>query len=226
METKHLPIEACNLKFDDDEWKVTGYATVFNSFDKVGDRIMPGAFTKSLERNEKIAMHLEHLRWITPGKWDSARQDEKGLFIEGHLTRGHSVAADLRASMRHGTIGGLSQGFHVPDGASEKNEKGGRDIHEINLIEVSFTANPAEPKATIESFKSELDNIQTIRDMESFLRDTGNFSRSMTTALIGRVKALCQSESEQERNEKMRELEAAMQLKDIYNRYDIKKLLA
>jgi len=224
LEYKHNP--ECELKFNDDEWQVTGYATVWNSVDKMGDTILPGAFKKSLAENPSIAMHLEHQRWVTPGKWEKAVEDEKGLRIMGYLTRGHSVAQDLRASMRHGTIKALSQGFWVPDGGSKKNKNGGRDISEINIVEVSFTADPAEPNATIESFKSALDEVQTIRDMESFLRESGNFSKSMATALISHVKALCRSDSELETAERLRELEAAMQLKAVVDKYDLRKLIA
>ena len=226
LEYKSNPSEACEFKFNDDEWQVTGYATVFNSYDRVGDRILPGAFSKSLASGNPIAMHMEHQRWVTPGKWESAVEDEKGLRVMGYLTRGHSVATDLRASMRHGVIKALSQGFWIPDGGAEKNQKGGRDIAEINLVEVSFTADPMEPNATIESFKSALMEVQNIRDMETFLRDSGNFSKSMATALISHVKALCRSESEQETAERMRELETAKQLKAVIDKYDIRKLIA
>ena len=226
LEFKTNPIEECEFKFNDDEWRVEGYATVWNSVDKTGDRIIPGAFTKSLASGKGISMHLEHLRWITPGKWESAVEDDKGLRVTGYLTRDHSVAKDLRASMRHGTIKALSQGFWIPEGGSKKNNSGGRDISEINLVEVSFTADPAEPNATIESFKSMLEGVDNIRDMEAFLRDSANLSKSMAVALISHVKQLCRSESEQESAEKLRELQAALQVKAVLEKYDLRKLLA
>jgi hypothetical protein len=226
LEYKSNPSEACEFKFNDDEWAVTGYATVWNSIDKVGDVMLPGAFKKSIDAGKGFAMHLEHQRWVTPGKWDSAVEDEKGLLVSGHLTRGHSVANDLKASMRHGTIKALSQGFWIPEGGFEKNLHGGRNISEVNLVEVSFTADPMEPNATIESYKSALMEVQNIRDMEAFLRDSGNFSKSMATALISHVKQLCRSESEQENAANLRELQAAMQLKAVIDKYDIRKLIA
>lgn len=221
MEYKQTPIEAVELKFNDDEWRVEGYATVWNSVDKMGDTILPGAFTKSLQSGNSIAMRFEHLRWATPGKWDAAIEDEKGLRMVGHLTREHSLAKDLRASMRHGTIKGLSQGFWIPDGGFKKNDKGGRDISEINLIEVSFTADPAEPKATIEHFKSALADLHTIRDLEGFLRDSGNLSKSEAAALISHVKHICRSESEQDDAVK-RELQT--ELKSLVDKYDLRTL--
>lgn len=225
METKHNPIERCELKFNDDEWKIEGYASVFNSVDKVGDTILPGAFKKSLESGREIKMYYEHLRFLKPGKWDVFAEDEKGLSVSGHLTRDHSLAKDVRAELRHKTLGGMSIGFTIPKGGAEEKDDGGRIIKSVDLIEVSLTGNPAEPKATIDSFKSELETIQTIRDMEAFLRESGAYSRSMATALVGHVKALCQSESEQETAAKQRELQAAMKLKAVYDKYDIRNLI-
>lgn len=225
MEYKTNPAEACEFKFSDNEWAVTGYATVFNSYDSYNDRIMPGAFERTLKSGKQIRMHFEHMRWITPGKWIKATEDEKGLLIEGELTPGHSVSTDLRASMKHGTIKGLSQGFNIAKDGYEKNEKGGRDIHDIDLVEVSFTGNPAEPQALVQSFKSELESAQSLKELERFLRESGGYSKSMATALVSHAKALCRSDSEQEVADKLRELEAAARLKAVFDRYDIRNLL-
>lgn len=225
MEVKTSPIEACEFKFDDDAWKITGYASVFNSVDKVGDTILPGAFTKSIESGDEIKMYYEHLRFLKPGKWESFEEDEKGLRVVGYLTRDHSLAKDIRAEMRHGTVKSFSIGFTIPPGGYEETEDGGRILKTIDLVETSLTGNPAEPKAIIESFKSELDTVQTLRDMEKFLRESGNYSKSMATALLGRAKAICRSESEQETALKMREMRAVIQLKGVFDKYDLRKLL-
>lgn len=225
METKTNPIENCEFKFDDDEWKITGYASVFNSVDKVGDTILPGAFAKSIESGNEIKMYYEHLRFLKPGRWESFTEDEKGLRVVGHLTRDHSLAKDIRAEMRHGTVKALSIGFTIPAGGYEESEDGGRILKTINLMETSLTGNPAEPNAIIESFKSELDTVLTLRDMESFLRESGNYSKSMATALLGRAKAICRSESEQETALKMRELRAITELKAVFDKYDLRHLI-
>lgn len=219
METKTNPIETCEFKFDDDEWKITGYASVFNSTDKVGDTILPGAFTKSLETPKEIKMYYEHMRFLKPGKWATFEQDEKGLKVAGYLTRDHSLAKDLRAEMRHGTVKSMSVGFTIPTGGVEEKEDGGRILKVINLVEVSLTGNPAEPKAIIESFKSELNDIESIRELEGLLRDAAGLSRSMATATIGKMKTLVQSDSVTERNQQVQEL------KSIMDRFDLRTLL-
>lgn len=220
LEYKTNPIETCELKFDDDEWKVEGYASVFNSVDSYGDTILPGAFQKSLESGVEIKMYYEHSRIMKPGKWAVFEEDKYGLKSAGHLTRDHSLAKDIRAELRHGTITGLSIGFTIPYGGAEEKEDGGRIIKAVDLVEVSLTGSPAEPKAVITSFKSALEEVQNIREFEKFLRDSMNLSRGMATALISHAKALCQSDSEQETAERLRELKAVM------DRYDIRNLIA
>jgi HK97 family phage prohead protease len=203
METKHLPFEATELKFNDEDWRVEGYASVFDSVDKVGDTVQRGAFIKSL--NERMpSMRFEHLRWATPGMWTKAEEDERGLKVIGQLTRDHSLAKDLRASLRHGTVRGLSIGFVIKDAEQDGPN---RILKEIDLHEVSFTANPAEPQAVVTAWKSELGNIESLADFERFLRDSGDISKSMATALTSHLKTLLLSDSERVDEEIKREVQ-------------------
>ena len=222
METKTLPIEQSQLKFNDDEWAVEGYASVFNSVDKVGDTILPGAFQKSLESGVEIKMYYEHNRLLKPGRWNKFGEDEIGLKSAGHLTRGHSLASDLRAELRHQTVGGLSIGFVIRDGGFKFREDGGRDINDIELIEVSFTGSPAEPKAVVTAWKSELETITNLSDFEAFLRDSGAYSKSMATALTSRLKTIVLSDSAAASEEMQRK--AAEDLQTVLNRYQLRIL--
>ena len=201
METKTLPLEQAELKWDDEDWRVEGYASVWDSVDKVGDTVERGAFAKSLEQR-KPAMHFEHLRWATPGMWTTAEEDDRGLKVVGQLTRDHSLAKDLRASLRHGTVRGLSIGFVLKDSEQDGPT---RILKEVDLHEVSFTAAPAEPKAVVTAWKSELATINSLGDFERFLRDTGDISRSMATALTSHLKTLLLSDSERVDEEIKRE---------------------
>ena len=208
MEHKTLAIEAEFKTYDDDEWKVEGYGSVFDSVDLVGDTIKKGAFADSIE--EKMPrMYLEHFRLITPGMWTKAQEDDHGLHLTGYLTRGHTWAKDLRASLRHGTIRGLSIGFSLPESGFEKTEDG-RVIKKANLFEVSFVGEPAEPQAQVESFKSEIAELNTLPDFEHFLRDLGVIPRSAVTAFVSRFKNSLQSDSAEVAEEKTRKLESVI----------------
>lgn len=220
METKQLSLEATELKWNDEDWRVEGYASVFDSVDLVGDTVVPGAFQKSLESRGLPAMHFEHLRWATPGMWVKAEEDDKGLKVTGQLTRDHSLAKDLRASLRHGTVRGLSIGFVIRD-SEQKGDN--RILKEIDLYEVSFTAQPAEPQAVVTAWKSELACINSLSDFERFLRDSGDISRSMATALTSHLKTLLLSDSERVEEEIQRKAQQDEQdLKALLNRWNLK----
>lgn len=223
IETKFLQAEDCEFKFSDEDYRVEGYASTFNGTDSQNDTILPGAFSKFLEGKRMPYMRFEHLPWVIPGKWIAANEDQKGLHIVGELTRGHSASEDLRASMRHGTIRGLSIGFQSPNqNTFQRKSTGGRLLSEINLVEVSFTHNPSDRNAVIESFKSEVGAISTLADMENFLRDVGNISKSMAMTLMSQMKTVIRSESETAREQ---EIKAATELKGLFKTYDLSDLI-
>ena len=100
--TKTLRLEDTEIKMDGDTGKFSGYASVFGGVDSYGDTIIKGAFESSL-RSGKPKMFFNH-SWDMPiGKWTKAKEDDKGLFVEGELTPGLALSADVRAAMRHGT---------------------------------------------------------------------------------------------------------------------------
>lgn len=222
MLTKANPVQHCEFKFASDGYAIEGYGSRFGLNDSYGDTVHPGAFEKTLQdRSRPILMRFEHMPHMYPGKWLEASEDEKGLKIIGELTKGHSLAEDARASMKHGVLSGLSIGFTIPKGGAKNKAEGGRDIHEVDLVEVSLTATPAEPEAQITSFKSELLTLETIRDCEDFLRESGMFSRSMAQAFVGQFKSVLQRDSESDDESRAMIGKANEDLHAILNRYKL-----
>lgn len=188
MEYKNLQIEAVNLKFAEEGRKFSGYASVFGGVDSYGDTVMPGAYKKTLSNRERpIQMRFNHLPGVI-GKWTRIEEDEKGLFVEGELTPGHSKAEDAYALLKHGAISGLSIGYR-PVKAVE-NQHGGLDLHEIDLIEISVVESPADLAAQISDVKSAIEQAETRKEFEELLRNAGGFSRSDAKTLVSRIKAL------------------------------------
>lgn len=110
---KHLSLTDCDIKLDDVSGTFSGYASVFGGVDSYGDTILRGAFEYTLRNNGKPKMFFQH-DWNMPvGKWTKAKEDEHGLFVEGELTPNLSLAADVRAAMKHGTLDGLSIGGYL-----------------------------------------------------------------------------------------------------------------
>lgn len=199
------------LSFDQTEIKFTGdgkqgifegYASVFNNTDSDGDIILPGAFKNALtNQSRKVAMFFNHKTWEIPvGKWEALEEDSKGLLVRGQLTPGHSGASDLKAAMQHGTVEGMSVGFSVskddytiiPSGRIFKNIAA--------LREISVCTFPANELAGVSAMKS-AEGIESIRDIENWLRDSVGFSKSQAVGMVARFKSAIRSESEGGENE-------------------------
>lgn len=193
METKSLALDVVEFKFDDAKPGVfSGYASVFGGVDSYGDTIMAGAYKDTLQnRKRPIQMRWNHYGDVI-GKWVRIEEDEKGLYVEGELTPGHSKANDVYALIKHGAVTGMSIGFR-PVKATE-NETGGKDLHQIDLVEISVVESPADLGAHIGDVKSLITEASSLKDIERVLRDAGRFSRADATALVSRVKALCHGE--------------------------------
>lgn len=161
MERKNLSLDEFEIKFDEArKGFFSGYASKFNGVDSYGDTIVPGAYSKTVsERERPIAMRWNHTGPVI-GKWLKAEEDEHGLYVEGELTPGHSVATDVYALMKHGAVTGLSIGYRIPTGGSEK--KGDvRLLKQIELVEISVVEEPADFSARISNIKSlSADNLE------------------------------------------------------------------
>lgn len=195
MFRKTLSFSDCQIKTDGETGKFSGYASVFNSIDSYGDTILPGAYEKTLEVNGLPKMFLQHESWELPiGKWLSAEEDNHGLWVEGELTLGMGRANDTYAALKHGTLDGLSIGYRLSKDDYdyvEGSDMSRRVIKNITLLaEVSPVVFPAETQARIDldSVKSDIEEIKTIRDFERFLRDAGGLSKGLTEALVSRAK--------------------------------------
>ena len=198
---KTLPLSECQLKTVGDSGRFEGYASVFNVKDSQGDIVLPGAFKDTLAKNGLPKMFFNHA-WDMPiGRYEDASERAKGLWVVGELTPGHSLASDVTAALRHGTLDGLSVGGLVGKG-DWRTESDTRYIDRwTKLMEISPTAVPSNAKARISQVKSgELEEaiaeIESIRDLERFLRDAGSFSKGAATALVARVKQVLGVEGE------------------------------
>lgn len=194
MERKTLSLSDCEIKMEGGEGRFSGYASVFGGVDSYGDTILKGAYDYTLKKNGKPKMFAQHESWGLPiGKWLTAKEDDKGLYVEGEFTPGLTRAQDTYAALKHGTVDGLSIGYLLKSGDYEELEDGKRIIKRVSLLaEVSVVAWPADTAARVDltSVKSAMDGIETIRDFERFLRDAGGLSKGLTEALVSRAKTI------------------------------------
>lgn len=194
MQHKLSPFDRLSVKFDDARpGFFSGYASVFGLVDSYGDTIAPGAYAKTLQNRERpIQLRWNHYGGVV-GKWLTLREDEKGLYVEGELTPGHSVAQDAYALMKHGAVNGLSIGYRPIE--AEQKDDGTRLLKQIDLVEISIVETPADAAALIGDVKSAIDGAVSLKEIEALLRDAGGFSRADACALVARIKSMGQSES-------------------------------
>ena len=199
MHHKLITLDATQVKFDEArKGFFSGYASVFGGIDSYGDTVLPGAYVETLKsRKRPVQMRWNHYGDVI-GKWLRIEEDDKGLYVEGELTPGHSKAQDVYASLKHGAVSGLSIGYRPVK--SFANDHGGVDLHEIDLVEISVVESPADLAATVDDVKSAIEQITSLKAVESLLRDAGGFSRTDAKALLACVKSLCLRDAEAERS--------------------------
>jgi HK97 family phage prohead protease len=183
MEHKELNLAQCEVKMGaEGSLKFSGYASVFDGLDSYGDTIKAGAYKNTIaDRDRPVQLRWNHFGPVI-GKFTEIYEDEKGLFVSGELTKGHSTAEDTAALLRHGAISGMSIGYSVKD-----SEQQGvvRLLKEIDLYEISIVESPADNNAHISSVKS----ATKLKDVEQILRQKG-FSQKEATEIVVTVKRI------------------------------------
>lgn len=202
MERKLHTIHAEQFKFDAVKGSFEGYASMFDGVDAYGDTIVKGAYAETLQnRTRPVAMFFNHIsrRSDMPAKigvYEDMQEDDYGLKVKGRLTVGHPTADAVLASMKNGTISGLSIGYMVPAGGAEKRDNI-RLLKKIDLIEVSIVEEPADLGALIDrsSIKNAVDEMKSLACAEKILREAGNFSGNAATDFVSKLRAVIQREA-------------------------------
>ncbi len=137
------------------EGEFVALASVFNNVDLVGDRMMPGAFSKTLAdwraSGDPIPVVLSH-QWDDPmayvGKADpnDVTETDEGLVVRGQLDTNTAVGAQVYKLMKDRLLKAWSFGYTVPSGGEEFKD-GANNVTQVDLIEVGPTLKGANPEA-------------------------------------------------------------------------------
>lgn len=193
----------------DDSMVFEGYGAVFKNIDAYGDVIAPGAFAQFLsDVNEGKAawpaMLSQHgglqltASDMTPiGVWTEIVEDGHGLKVKGQFAntpRGQEMYQLMKMEPRP-AIDGLSIGFIPKEWEPRsKPEDPKRTLKRIDLIEISPVTRPANTLARVASVKS-VDEMESLSEIEAYLRDACGLSRKDAVTLVSRIKRLHQSDS-------------------------------
>ena len=173
--------------------RIEGYASTFGGEpDRHSDIVLPGAFTKSIERStstgEMPVMLWSHMQEQPIGRWTHVAEDSKGLYVEGTFNLKTERGRDAYEHVKAGDAGGLSIGFVTTENGREYAGKGVFHLKEIDLLEVSVVTVPANPLARISGVKnlaSKSEAIDMLRECGLSRKAAARFAAGGWNALSG-----------------------------------------
>jgi HK97 family phage prohead protease len=129
---------------------VEGYASLFGRIDMGRDRVLAGAFRRSLARRGAagVKMLWQHDPGRPIGRWTDIAEDGVGLRVKGRLIAEVAQGREALALVRAGVLDGLSIGFRTVR-ARRDPASGVRELVEIDLWEISLVTFPQMPGARL-----------------------------------------------------------------------------
>lgn len=166
--------------------RVSGYGSTFLDVDSYSERVMPGAFAKSIQEHKNRGslpkMLWQHDQNKPIGKWLDIKEDGRGLYVIGQLNLKTTNGKDAYEHLIAGDVDGMSIGYRekkVAPGAV-------RDLLELDLLEVSVVTFPANREATADAIKA----LQSKADLVDMLREGGLSKTAAQAVAAGGWKAL------------------------------------
>lgn len=152
IEVKVLKPKQAQMKVIEEEngpGYIEGYAAVFNNVDNGGDKIIPGAFKKTIIEKlplKRIKFVDFHNGWRSSediiGVVEEAKEDEFGLWIKARLSKSNR-AQEVREKIKDGILDALSIGYRTVKYSYAKEGEKEPDIRileELELFEASVVA--------------------------------------------------------------------------------------
>ncbi len=183
---------AFEIKTLTESGSIEGLLAGFYNVDHGGDKLLFGAFTKTLAvRTTPLPMLLHHDMKRPIGAWKSWQETSQGLYVKGALTLATRDAQEAHALAKDGALTGLSIGWKLKAGQVDR-QTGIHTISEAELFEGSLVAVPMNDKARVTSVKS----IGGARDIEDILQEAGMSGRKAKAAASAAWKAINEQSDE------------------------------
>jgi HK97 family phage prohead protease len=191
LETKSINFSVKSM--DEDELGTfTAYGNTFDNVDEAGEVTMKGAFSnmiKSYNESGRMPRLLsQHGHRQNPiGVITSMVEDEKGLLFTGKFcTAQGTMGAEAYELVKMGALDSFSIGFNV---LKHKFVDGRKELHEIDVKEISLVTFAANEQSLIQSIKSALGTGDEVtRMVQKSLQDSG-LSKRQASAAIDAIKA-------------------------------------
>lgn len=139
---------------DGDDYELRGYAAVFDTWSDIGgkfyERFMPGAFTKTINESDQVALWNHNDQYPLGRKSEGSlelSEDKHGLAFRVKLNPEIPSHKEVYLQTKNRLIKGASFGFSVvnnkEDWERDDEERLRRTIREVRLYEVSPVTFPA-----------------------------------------------------------------------------------
>jgi len=215
LEIKSYPFE---VKADTKEDGVfEGYASVFGNVDGVGDIMVKGAFTKTLQESKRVKILFNHNPMMPIGKPLEMYEDSKGLHVRGKISPTEKGKETL-ILMKDGVMDEMSIGYQTIKDDWDK-QKNARLLKEVRLWEFSPVTFAANPDAGITSVKSAAGMEQLLFNLTAELKagkmlssKNENLVKSAVEALTALLEANAGGEPD---NKKSTHLEQEAEIKAV-----------
>lgn len=192
-ETKSFPIAEFKAVDGEPEGTFTALVSVFGNVDHGGDIVEPGAFAKTLERyaeqGKRIPviyshdqMNLDH--WVGDADPADAVETSDGLLVKARLDMEDRYGRKVHKLLDRRVLTEFSFSYGIVK--SEENEHGGRNLKELELVEVGPTIrgmNPATELLAVKSFAAV--EQQEIAPLVASLTDADRAAVERTSQLLG-----------------------------------------
>lgn len=145
MKRNHKAFQLHSFKaLDDAKGVFEAIVAVFGNIDRVGDKILPGAFKDTLAdweaKGRPIPVIFSH-QWENLdahiGEVVTAKEVDEGLYIKGQLDMEESFASRVWKKMKAGTLAEFSFAYDVVDAAQVKEDGNWiQELRKLDLLEV------------------------------------------------------------------------------------------
>ena len=158
MNIKHMTVPFTVKQMDEEDsefFKFEGYGATFGNVDLGRDRIIPGAFNRTIQEHndtgKKLPILWQHDTDMPLGIYIELREDDRGLFVKGKMPKGDDfVRGRVFPQMKAGSVSSMSIGYSATRWDIDGDV---RNLKEIKLYEISLVTMPMNPQATISDVK-------------------------------------------------------------------------
>lgn len=156
MDKKTAPV--LDIKELKESGEFEGYGSTFGGEpDAYGDVIAPGAYSESLAvhkaKGTMPKLFWQHSSDQPIGKWIDAKEDARGLLLQGKLNMDVQRGREAYALLKAGDIDGLSIGYRIKE-YSVDTDSGVWTLEKLDLVEVSIVSVGANENAVVQSVKA------------------------------------------------------------------------